>query len=138
MSIVDILRTTARPRHLACTLAVVAVAAACSPRQARVESEPNPGAAAATPSAGEEALRVDLRRLADAQERYVADNGYYASRPGDLGFTSSANIRVSIIQGDRNGWSAVAGSGDDECGIFHGEVRSPRGYLTQPGQVACR
>jgi hypothetical protein len=27
---------------------------------------------------------------------------------------------------------------DDECGMYQGDIRSPRGYLTSPGAVACR
>ena len=76
--------------------------------------------------------------LAGEQEAFMADNGYYAARLTDLGVTASSGVRLSIIQGDRNGWSATATSGDAECAMYVGDVRSPRGYLTEPGQVACR
>jgi hypothetical protein len=100
-----------------------------------VESEPGRSTPAA---AGEATLRSDLLRLASAQEDYEADNGYYAARATDLGFTASSGVRVDIIQGDRNGWSAVAASGDAECGMYEGSIRSPRGYLTEAGTVMCR
>lgn len=151
MSIHDILRSTPLSRHPRSArfqggtlVALFAVAAftGCAPREAVVESEPGRGAAPAP--AGDEdvqaTLRADLRMLADAQEEFEADNGYYAARTSDLGFTASAGVRLDIIQGDRNGWSAVAASTatDDECGMYAGDIRSPRGYLTSPGRAMCR
>lgn len=151
MSIHDILRSAPRSRHprgvrlpRIALVALVAVAAltGCAQREAIVESEPGRGAAPA-PAGDEEVqatLRSDLRMLADDQEEFRADNGYYAARVSDLGFTASAGVRLSIIQGDRNGWSAVAASTatDDECGMYTGNIRSPRGYLTSPGTAMCR
>lgn len=153
MSIHDILRASPQSRHprgvrfpvaALALVALVAVAAfsGCAPREAVVESEPGRGAAPAPP--GDEqvqnTLRADLRMLAGAQEEFMDDNGYYAARTPDLGFTASAGVRLSIIQGDRNGWSAVAASNatDDECGMYVGDIRSPRGYLTSPGTAMCR
>lgn len=157
MSIHDILRSAPRSRHAGpgarvarlrsaarlplVALSAAAVLAGCAPRQAVVESEP--GRRAPAPSGGEEVLstlRSDLRMLAGAQEEYMADSGYYAPRTSDLGVTASSGVRLSIIQGDRNGWSAVAASTstDDECAMYQGDVRSPRGYLTAPGRVMCR
>ena len=121
----------------AALLGSLAALPACAPRQAIVESEPG----RSTPTAaGEATLRSDLLRLASAQEDYEADNGYYAARATDLAFTASSGVRVDIIQGDRNGWSAVAASTatDDECGMYTGDIRSPRGYLTSPGTAMCR
>lgn len=153
MSIHDILRSTPRSRHprgvrfpgvAGAVVALVALAAltGCAPREAIVESEPGRGAAPAP--AGDEdvqaTLRSDLRMLAAAQQEFMTDNGYYAARAADLRFTASSGVRVSIIQGDRNGWSAVAASTatDDECGMYAGDVRSPRGYLTAPDRAMCR
>ncbi|HSM09758.1 MAG TPA: hypothetical protein VLA33_12195 [Gemmatimonadota bacterium] len=151
MSIHDILRSAPRSRHprgartsriALVGLVAVAALAGCAPRQAIVESEPGRGAAPA-PAGDEEVqatLRADLRMLADAQEDFRADNGYYAARTSDLGFTATTGVRLSIIQGDRNGWSAVAASTttDDECAMYAGDIRSPRGYLTSPGTAMCR
>lgn len=155
MSIHDILRFTPRSRHprgvrfpgVALTLVslfAAAVFTGCAPREAIVESEPGRGAAHAPAPAGDEdvqaTLRSDLRMLAGAQEEFRADNGYYAARRSDLGFSASAGVRVDVIQGDRNGWSAVAASTatDDECAMYAGDVRSPRGYVTAPGSAMCR
>lgn len=151
MSIHDILRASPRSRHPhgvrfpgVALVALVAVAAfsGCAPREATVESEPGRGAVPA-PAGDEEVqatLRADLRMLGDAQDEFRADNGFYAARTSDLGFTASAGVRLDIIQGDRNGWSAIAASTatDYECGMYAGDVRSPRGYLTSPGRAMCR
>ena len=118
----------------ALALALAVAVSACAPREAIVESEPNPGVV----SAGTGALRADLDRLAAAQASYRADNRFYATRAADLGFTASSGVRVDIIQGDRSGWSATASSGDAECAMYEGDVRSPRGYLTEAGRAACR
>jgi len=151
MNIHHILRFAPRSRHprgigvprvALVGLVTVAVLGGCAPREAIVESEPGRGATPAP--AGDEqvqaTLRSDLRRLAEAQEEFIADNGHYAARASDLGVTASGGVRLSIIQGDRNGWSAVAASTatDDECGMYAGDVRSPRGYLTSPGRAMCR
>ena len=128
-------RARRRVRALVAVVTAVALPTACAPRQAIIESEPGRGGQIA---AGQEALRADLSRLASAQEEYEADNGFYAARTADLGFTASSGVRVDIIQGDRNGWSAVASSGEQECGLYEGDIRAPRSYLTDSGQVACR
>lgn len=119
----------------AAALGALVALASCAPRQAIVESEPGGRAPAA---AGEATLRSDLLRLASAQEDYEADNGRYATHAADLGFTASTGVRVDIIQGDRNGWSAVASSGEAECAMYEGGIRSPRGYLTEAATVMCR
>ena len=145
MSIRQTLHSTTRRRPARATgqsliaLLALGVLAGCAPRQAIVESEPNPGA----PTASGDVLttlRADLRDLADAQEEFRAAHGYYAARTSDLAFTASPGVRVDVIQGDRSGWSAVASrtSSDAECGMYQGGVRSPRGYLTESGVIGCR
>lgn len=147
MNIHDILRPAPRSRHVRAvrlplvTLAAVAAITGCTPREAIVESEP--GRAAPAPSGGQQMLATlssDLRMLAAAQEAFMADNGFYAARVSDLGFSASPGVRVNIIQGDRTGWSAVAASTstDDECAMYEGDIRSPRNYLSAPGRVMCR
>jgi hypothetical protein len=147
MTIHDILRSAPRSRHARAArlspvaLLVVAALAGCAPRQAVVESEP--GRAGPAPSGGEDllaTLRSDLRMVAAAQEEFRADNGYYAARTADLGVQASPGVRLDVIQGDRNGWSAIAASasGDAECAVYEGDIRSPRGYLTETGRVMCR
>lgn len=139
MSIRHILRRIPHGRHAVVLAAGVLVAAAgCAPRQAVVESEPGRAAPSASDEETLATLRSDLRMLAGEQEEYAGENGYYAARLSDLGFTASPGVRISIIQGDRSGWSATASSGDAECATYAGDVRSPRAYLTEPGRIACR
>lgn len=128
------------PRLPLVVLLAAATVAACAPRQAIVESETNPGAPTAGDTDVQTTLRADLRDLADAQEAFRAERGYYAARTSDLSFTASSGVRVDVIQGDRAGWSAVASStaSDAECGMYQGDVRSPRGYLTESGVIDCR
>ena len=139
-------RTGRTPAARALRFPVIALLAlgafvGCAPRQAIVESDPNAGAPT-TGGGGDvlTTLRADLRELADAQESFRADRGYYAARTSDLVFTASPGVRVDVIQGDRAGWSAVASStsSDAECGMYQGEVRSPRSYLTDSGVIGCR
>lgn len=105
---------------------------ACS-RQAVVGSPGTPGA---DPS--EAAARSELADLHEAQERYFEANGRYTNRLSDLQFSRQLGVDVTIIQGDRRGYSAVAAAGESECAVFGGEARPPRSYVTQPGLVGCR
>ena len=121
-----------RERALIACLAVVA--AACS-RQAVVGSSPGkPGAGGSV----EATLGADLGSLHAAEERYFAANGRYTNQLYELDFAASPGVEVSIIQGDRRGYSAIATRDDGECAVFGGEARPPRGYVSQPGRVGCR
>ncbi|MFQ5745908.1 MAG: hypothetical protein ACE5HF_01660 [Gemmatimonadota bacterium] len=113
-------------------LGMVALSGACA-RQAIVGSEPGRGRSAAV-----ESLRSDLTRLARDQASYFSRRSRYAATLEDLPFAPSPGVSLSIIQGDRNGFSAIASSGDQECALYDGGVRSPRSYATRPGVVACR
>ncbi|MFQ5890641.1 MAG: hypothetical protein ACE5JR_11395 [Gemmatimonadota bacterium] len=116
-------------------IAVAAATAGCA-RQAVVASEPgNPGAVRASVDAS---LRADLARLAEAQRSYREREGRYADNLAALGFSPTAGVTVSILQGDRNGFSAIANSGDFECAVYSGSIRSPRSYVTSPDAIACR
>jgi hypothetical protein len=126
-------RRTAGP-ILFVALATVA-SSACGARQARVESEPNPGARSGV---GNNVLTDDLGRVRDAQAQYWRSHERYAGVMSELSVTPSSGVRLDLIQGDRNGWSAVASSGDFECSTYEGTVRSPRGYLNEAGIVRCR
>ncbi len=120
-----------RERALIACLALLA--AACS-RQAVVGSPGTPGAGGSV----EATLRTDLRSLHAAEERYFATNGRYTNQLDQLDFAASPGVDVSIIQGDRRGYSAIASADGRECAVFGGEARPPRGYVSQPGRVGCR
>lgn len=120
----------------ACALiACLALAAAACSRQAVVGSSPG---APGTSGSVEATLRTDLESLHAAEERYLAANARYTNRLNQLDFAASPGVDVSIIQGDRRGYSAIATGGDRECAVFGGEARPPRGYVSQPGRVSCR
>ncbi len=116
-------------------IACLALAAATCSRQAVVGSSPGaPGSGGSV----EATLRTDLGSLHAAEERYFAANARYTNRLNQLDFAASPGVDVSIIQGDRRGYSAIATGGDRECAVFGGEARPPRGYVSQPGRVSCR
>jgi len=102
-------------------------------RQAVVGSPGTPGA-----DASEATLRSDLDDLHAAQVSFYGANGSYTNQLGELEFWPSPGVEVSIVQGDRRGYSAIAATGDSECAVFGGEARPPRSYVTQPGLVGCR
>ena len=119
-----------RASHVLALLLFTAGIAACS-RQAVVADSPT---AQAT---GTALLTSDLNRLNVQQAEYMTANGLYAGGIADLEFTPSDGISVSVIQGDDRGYSAIASDGKNECAIYVGEVRSPRGYVSGPNVVFC-
>jgi len=121
-----------RARALIACLALLT--AACS-RQAVVGSSPGaPGSGGSV----EATLRTDLESLHAAEGRYFAANARYTNQLEQLDFSASPGVDVSIIQGDRRGYSAIATGDGRECAVFGGEARPPRGYVSQPGRVGCR
>ncbi len=124
-----------RKRKERALIACVALLAAACSRQAVVGSSPG------TPGTGgsmEATLRTDLGSLHAAEERYFAANARYTNRLVEPDFAASPGVDVSIIQGDRRGYSAIATGDGRECAVFGGEARPPRGYVSQPGRVGCR
>ena len=117
-------------RVLALLLATAGIAG-CS-RQAVVADTP---AAAQT---GTALLTADLNRLNAQQADYASDNGRYAATLDALGFAASDGVQVSVIEADDRGYSAIASDGKNECAIYVGKVRAPRGYVTGPDAVFCR
>lgn len=111
---------------------VLALLVGCG-RQAVVGSPGTPGA-----DASESALRADLAALHVAEQAFYAENGRYSNRLDELPFSPSPGVEVSLVQGDRRGYSAIAATDESECAVFGGEARPPRSYVTQPGLVGCR
>ncbi len=116
-----------------CGLAFCGLLVTGCARQAVVGSSGTPGA-----DASEATLRSDLDALDAAEQRFNAANDRYTNQLGELEFSPSPGVEVSIVQGDRRGYSAIAATGDSECAVFGGEARAPRSYVTQPGLVGCR
>jgi hypothetical protein len=92
----------------------------------------------AAPPTGTALLTSDLNRLGAQQANYASENGRYAESIGTLGFTPSDGVNVSVIQGDDRGFSAIASDEKNECAIYVGDVRAPRGYVNGPNAVFCR
>ena len=128
---------------IAASLLAVGTSACASSREVVVGTEPGgsgpTGAAQTTGQAVSTAsLTSELSRLVTTQKAYFEANDYYAADLGSLDFTPGSGVRVDLIQGDSDGFSAIAKSGDAECAVFVGDVRSPRGYASSPDVPACR
>ena len=83
-------------------------------------------------------LEYELSRLVTAQKAYFEANDYYAADLGSIDFTPGSGVRVDLIQGDSDGFSAIAKSETGECAVFVGDVRSPRSYASSQEVPACR
>ena len=92
-------------------LLVGALLPACS-RQAVVGSPGTPGA-----DTSEAAARAELADLHAAQQSYFEANGHYTNQLSELRFTRQLGVEVSIIQGDRRGFSEVRSSHQPRSGI---------------------
>lgn len=127
----------------AAALVAIGVTACASSRQVIVGTDTTgAGASGAAQQAGASvstaSLQSELSRLVTAQKAYFEANDYYAADLGSLDFKPATGVRIDLIQGDSDGFSAVAGSGGAECAVFVGGVRSPRSYATSPDVPACR
>ena len=128
---------------IAASLLAVGTSACAGSREVVVGTDPGgsgtTGAAQTTGQAVSTAsLTSELSRLVTTQKAYFEANDNYAADLGSLDFTPGSGVRVDLIQGDSDGFSAIAKSGDAECAVFVGDVRSPRGYASSPGVPACR
>ncbi len=127
----------------AAALVAIGVTACASSRQVIVGTDTSGAASsgAAQPtgaSASTASLQSELSRLVTTQKAYFEAHDYYAADLGSIDFKPGTGVRIDIIQGDSDGFSAIAKSGDAECAVFVGGVRSPRSYATSPDVPACR
>jgi hypothetical protein len=128
---------------IAAGVLAVGVSACASSREVVVGTDPggsgatggaqSTGAAVSTAS-----LESELYRLVTAQKAYFEANDYYASDLKSIDFTPGSGVRLDLIQGDSDGFSAIAKSGDAECAVYVGDIRSPRGYASSQEVPACR
>jgi hypothetical protein len=127
---------------LAATLMALGALGCASSREVVVGTDPGGTGGAAVSPAGAAvstaSLESELSRLIVAQKAYYEENGYYSGDLGSLGFTAGSGVRIDVLQGDGDGFSAIARSGDAECAVFSGDVRAPRGYVSIPDRPACR
>ena len=85
------------------------------------------------------AIRSDLRNLATAQEEYLSVHGVYADDVGQLDYTSSEGVVVTIVERVVGGWSATTThpmSYPLTCAIFYGTAE-PLAPATQEGVIVC-
>ena len=124
---------------LAATLVALGALGCASSREVVVGTDPG-GATTSPTGAGVStaSLESELSRLIVAQKAHYEENGYYSGDLGSLGFTAGPGVRIDVLQGDVDGFSAIARSGDAECAVFSGDVRAPRGYVSLPDRPACR
>ena len=90
------------------------------------------------------AMKSDLKNLASQQEIYYSDTYSYSTSAGDLAFTNSDGVTVSIPAANTTGWSASAVhqglTTSEGCAIYYGSAAAPTGAPiapSQPGEVAC-
>ncbi len=123
-------------RRILLAACVLAIGAAGCSRQAVVGSDPgNPAAEAATT---EQMLRFELEQLARAQNDFFLQNGRYSDSLEEMRIAPPVGVRIDIIQGDRNGFSAIARTDEAECAVYSGNVRPPRTYTERADEVGCR
>ncbi len=126
------------------TLLLVTTVTGCAKREVYVGTDSGPaattggGGAGGAAAASNQSLVSELERLSVAQQAFFDENDYYAGSLDALGFSQAPGVRIDVIQGDALGFSAIARSGENECAIYRGEVRSPRSYLSAPDVPACR
>lgn len=128
---------------IAAGVVAVGVSACASSREVVVGTDPGgSGTSGATQPTGgavpTASLESELYRLVTAQKAYFEANDYYAADLGSLDFTPGSGVRIDLIQGDSDGFSAIAKSGDEECAVYVGDIRSPRGYVSSQEVPACR
>ena len=87
---------------------------------------------------GTASLESELYRLLVSQGAYFEENGNYARDLESLDFKPGAGVGIDLLESGRDGFSAVARSGDAECALYSGSARAPRGYLSLPDRPACR
>lgn len=88
-------------------------------------------------------MSLDLRRLADAQEEHLANEGRYSSRLSRLGlrYIPHAGVSVQLVSGDGQGWAAVATHDNfpaERCAIWVGQAADDMTAIAPaPGIPGC-
>lgn len=90
-------------------------------------------------------MRGDLRNLATAQEAYSAEYAVYYSGAvpsGQLLYSPSPGVTITINEGTATGWSAKAtsvsiASGTAVCAMYVGTA-APVAPATKDGIIACQ
>jgi hypothetical protein len=81
--------------------------------------------------------RALLRMVAALQASYSAEKGHFAGTPQELRIPAMTRLRLHLTANGSEGYTAVAVSATEECVLYHGAVRSPRAFATQPDRLTC-
>lgn len=84
-------------------------------------------------------LKSDLRNVASMQEDYFYYNETYTGNVGDLNFSSSNGVTITIAEADGRGWSATSthpAAFPLTCAVYYGQA-APIGGATSEGVVHC-
>jgi len=100
----------------------------------------DPGGSRDSPASvvGTASLESELYRLMVSQGAHFEETGSYARDLESLDFEPGSGVKIDLLQADGNGFSAIATSGEAECAVYSGGVRSPRGYVSLPDRPSCR
>lgn len=87
------------------------------------------------------AVTSDLKNLASQQEIYLSNAFTYTTVLGNLEFTLSDAVAITVAEATGTGWAATgthSGLAGDQCGIYFGDA-NPSGAspATAPGSVFC-
>jgi prepilin-type N-terminal cleavage/methylation domain-containing protein len=86
------------------------------------------------------ALKSDLRNLSTAEEAYYYDNEAYTSVIGNLAFSTSPGVVLTVVNATASGWSAKAthpASYPLTCAIYFGNVPATP-PATVEGLIGCQ
>jgi type IV pilus assembly protein PilA len=84
-------------------------------------------------------LRNDLKNVVSLQESYFYFNNAYANSVGALNFNGSSGVQIAVMEGDGNGWSAVAthpAAWPLTCAVFYGSA-APAAPAISEGIINC-
>lgn len=88
-------------------------------------------------------MALDLRRLAEAQDEHLANEGRYSSRLSRLGlrYLPHAGVSVQLVSGDGQGWAALAtheNFPEERCAIWMGQAADDiTAVAPAPGIPGC-
>jgi hypothetical protein len=116
-------------------IAILGTVACASSPEIGIGTDPGGSPASAV---GTASLESELYRLMVSQGAHFEESGYYARELESLDFEPGSGVRIDLLQANGEGFSAIATSGEAECAVYSGGVRSPRGYVSLPDRPSCR
>ena len=85
-------------------------------------------------------IKSDLKNLSSRQEDYFYTNERYANNTGQLNFSGTDGVTITIAEADGRGWSATATHPNAfplTCAVFYGEA-APLAPAVNEGVIECR